>query len=598
MPTINLKELVTVAPVYQKPTIVGYNRLESRPRSTNFDRSLKAEVRDAMWMLTRQWQTGEFAGDNAGSAAKIKLFTEKTSLSKLGMQDYPLKDYDPDIPLETIVEREKIPVDLALRVQMGKYFKKLMKESLSAHFSTLLGEYKLSKTLSAEEVHKIEKDKESTGFYKLVKDRVPDGYKIYEEINDNSFLTWVTANIPGETAAFDILAENFLNWFKRLFSQPEDETDNAWIPSNLEYKFKTTARSGSRQEITLPADQYYSGNLDWYSFNFSEGLAPSIQDFKPDREVISFLPSPASIKGMPNARFWEMEENEINFGDISAGTTGLMNMLLAEFGLMFSNDWMIIPYKLPVNSLCKIKGIVVTDVFGDRYLIKAAGEGPDSEWERWAMYSMSNRYEFAPYNNYFFLPPTLTKSLESDPVEKVHFIRDEMANMAWGIESVIPSPMGKGISGKENVIANDGQHAEEDFSSSAEVRYLLGTKVPENWIPFIPVHKEGSVSEMHFQRAQMPRLDSLPTSGDGQFATIKPQGVILTEVKEKYFIEEEEIPKAGVIVKRTYQRTRWFDGKTCLWIGRRKETGRGQGSSRLTFDQIVDITVKKENDGM
>ena len=45
---------------YRIPTITAYNRLEATPRTTNFDRSLKAEVRDAMWMLTRQWQFGEF----------------------------------------------------------------------------------------------------------------------------------------------------------------------------------------------------------------------------------------------------------------------------------------------------------------------------------------------------------------------------------------------------------------------------------------------------------------------------------------------------------------------------------------------------------
>ena len=30
------------------------------------DRALRAEVRDPLWMLTRQWQMGEFQGDDAG----------------------------------------------------------------------------------------------------------------------------------------------------------------------------------------------------------------------------------------------------------------------------------------------------------------------------------------------------------------------------------------------------------------------------------------------------------------------------------------------------------------------------------------------------
>jgi hypothetical protein len=46
------------------PTVMMWNRVEGRPRAVkNFDRALKAEVRDPLWMLTRQWQMGEFEGD-------------------------------------------------------------------------------------------------------------------------------------------------------------------------------------------------------------------------------------------------------------------------------------------------------------------------------------------------------------------------------------------------------------------------------------------------------------------------------------------------------------------------------------------------------
>src|ERR671922_583162 len=51
----------------EHPAITRWNRLEGRPRTHHFDRALRAEVRDAMWMLSRQWQLGEFVGDDAGS---------------------------------------------------------------------------------------------------------------------------------------------------------------------------------------------------------------------------------------------------------------------------------------------------------------------------------------------------------------------------------------------------------------------------------------------------------------------------------------------------------------------------------------------------
>ena len=64
------------------PTITTWNRLEGRPRSQSFERALQAEVRDALWMLTKQWQIGEFRGSDAGSPVFAKLLMQKTRLTK------------------------------------------------------------------------------------------------------------------------------------------------------------------------------------------------------------------------------------------------------------------------------------------------------------------------------------------------------------------------------------------------------------------------------------------------------------------------------------------------------------------------------------
>ncbi len=65
---------------------------------------------------------------------------------------------------------------------------------------------------------------------------------------------------------------------------------------------------------------------------------------------------------------------------------------------------------------------------------------------------------------------------------------------------------------------------------------------------------------------------------------------MLTEKPAPFFIFEEEVPRSGVIVRRSFQRARWLNGKTCLWIGRSKETGKGEGWSNLKFDQIEPIS--------
>ncbi len=124
--------------------------------------------------------------------------------------------------------------------------------------------------------------------------------------------------------------------------------------------------------------------------------------------------------------------------------------------------------------------------------------------------------------------------------------------------------------------------------TGATIRYRLGTRVRENWIPFIPVHKPGSNRDIRLQRAAIPRPFADAPS------PVEPRGAILRAGLDEprpqpYFIHEEEVPKAGAVVTRTYQRARWWDGRVYTWLGRRKQTGRGQGSSGLKFDRIEPI---------
>jgi hypothetical protein len=56
-------------------------------------------------------------------------------------------------------------------------------------------------------------------------------------------------------------------------------------------------------------------------------------------------------------------------------------------------------------------------------------------------------------------------------------------------------------------------------------------------------------------------------------------GVLVTDKDDK---------NAGRIVQRTFQRARWHDGKTFLWVGRRSQSGRGEGSSGLAFDHVLE----------
>lgn len=53
------------------------------------------------------------------------------------------------------------------------------------------------------------------------------------------------------------------------------------------------------------------------------------------------------------------------------------------------------------------------------------------------------------------------------------------------------------------------------------------------------------------------------------------------------FRANEEIPRGGVVVTRSRQWTRWIDGSSQLWVGRRKLPGNFETLSQLRFDFLV-----------
>ncbi|MFA5327635.1 MAG: hypothetical protein WC384_07580 [Prolixibacteraceae bacterium] len=563
---------------YRIPSITAYNRLETSPRTANFDRSLKAEVRDAMWMLTRQWQFGEFEGEDAASPVTAQILGMHTTMDRVRFPAGQPFAFNQDMPLETHVERETIRPNLSIAVQMGRYFLKLMKtNALEAALPDFISRYPLNFTIDPN-------DREAVQLYDSVKNKVFNGYSLYLEITTPEdaatiYENWIDSAFPLIKDQFKTIGNLFAAWHQRNYSQPVTTEDTAWLPEQLEYQFAIS--SPQNQQKTLTADQYYEGHLDWYSFDLDARKQVSLPDQPeeqpaPTENFVSFIPAPIAFKGMPNARFWMMEENQTDFGKIDTSPTGLLHLMLAEFGLIYSNDWFMLPYPLSINTLCEIQGIVVTDVFGQEILVRPAGKGLETNWHRWAMFHHSSKQNSLNATNLFYLTPAITKSLYSPPLEEVNFLRDEMANMVWAVENIVPSQTGKGIRGSEMALTDKPADAFVP-AGTAEIRYVLGTTVPDYWKPFVPVHVNGSDTEIRFQRAQMPGAKP-------------PYGVILTEQPAPYFINEEEVPRAGAIVTRSFQRTRWLNGKTYLWIGRAKEAGRGEGLSNLRFDQIEDIT--------
>ena len=170
-----------------------------------------------------------------------------------------------------------------------------------------------------------------------------------------------------------------------------------------------------------------------------------------------------------------------------------------------------------------------------------------------------------------------------------------------GRRAVVPLADGRGTRGVEAARETRAHYerllaapATPAVPPAAPIRYQVMTSVPENWIPFVPVHVPGDIREIQLQRAAMPRIlegDPSPPERVRPRTTLLREGLDATP-PEPYFVHEEEVPRAGVRVKQGYQRTRWRDGRVVVWLGARKQTGRGEGSSGLAFDRLVDLPAQ------
>ncbi len=600
-PDLTLKQVISINPAFRRPRIVAFNRLEARPRTHEFTRSLRAEVRDPLWMLTRQWQFGEFAGEDAASPVTARIAYQHHPIETIALRDGAAAAFDAStLPLETRVEREPVPLvlrelangetysDVLFAMRWGQQLLRAMKQqSLDGHYQLYRARFPIRvwpPEPTGSEPRAV-LDAEADQVALAARRGSADGVAVWRAVQLGTHDAWLDAQPGGDKPALKALVADFAASCSasasRLFTQPADANDSAWVPNHLEYRFAVAAPPEPKAAApVLVADDYHEGRLDWYSFDsVADRRLERPRDGEPTAitdQVESFLPAPVRFKGQPHPRFWQMEETQTDFGKIETSTTGLLHLILAEFGLIYSNDWFMLPHVMAVNTVCDICGIVVDDTFGRHTYVRPAGRARESEWQRFAMFHLTERSTRNAANR-FYLVPTVGKTLESPAIERVNFIRDEMANMAWAVEKILPSQLGIGISGDRPApaLATPPATATDDV----KIQYVLGTRPPPNWIPFVPVHVERSANEIRLQRARM-------AGGE------PPRGRLLREPRSPYFVEEEEVPRAGIYVERSWQRVRWLHGKTLIWIGRRKTAGRGEGSSELVFDRIADLQTR------
>lgn len=551
-----------------------WTRIEPYSRDRSLQQGLNAEVHDPLWLLARQWQLREFAGEDAGSPVWAELTTTCAPITRFlphppGTSPSQVQEYDGSVPLETLVEQEPIRnaqghvPSLRLAAEAGLQFLRFLKangaESLR---SKVIEEFPLRAPTVAE---RTALDSDTVRFMEVMANRVPDGRVLKTQLP-----AWT---VPPELRdKVEAANKSWMTWYDALFYEAKS---SSWVPARLEYQAQISA-STPKGEVVLETTEYADGHLDWYSFDAVSGAtlgaksddATTIQNRSIPQRVV---PTPVRFHGMPASRYWEFEDANIDFGAIAAGEQQLAHLLLIEFGLVSGDDWFIIPVRLPVGTLCYTDSLTVSDTFGIRTNIQSARavdqgiQASSPELSPWDLFHVSGD---TAKTDALFLPPTLGKSLQGKSTEEVLFMRDEMANMVWAVERTVESALNLPLNQSEEYFQARGKATDLPAvgPEAALTRlYKLASQVPPHWVPMLPVPING-----HYL--------GLKTSGPGK-------GRVVTELQDTT-LYGEEVPREGVRVSRAYQYTRWTNGHSYLWVGRRNEVGRGEGSSGLVFDQL------------
>lgn len=574
------------------PSVTTWQRLEPRTRSTTL-RSVQARIHDPMWLLARQWQLGEFRGEDTGSLVRAEFTVHRSPLTRYrpdppdaGVGAFP---FPADAPLEAVVEAETgggpATTGALFAAQAGQCFVRSLGPVLGARYRAAYVERYGLPSLPDAEADDL--DDAGRRLLRLLVGRVPDGRQLRADLLEALRPASGTGALPVEPAidAGDVdavrrAAERFLIWFDGIAPPTRPE---AWVPARFEHAFAVGAAHPRHADtdVALVAEEYAGGSLDWHGFdeNSRDDLGAGGAT---DSESVTALPTAVRFPGMPKPRWWEFEEGPTNLGALDAAPGDLGRLALLQYALLYGNDFLQIPIEIPVGSLAWIEGLTVTTTFGETLGIPSV-EDFDGAAGPFSMFRLTRRADGAGIGgraDFLLVAPTIGPSLHGPVLEQVLLMRDEMANLAWAVEERVQTPAGTSVVPREAAADRRRREAAElpepALPPAPGLVYRLATEVPDHWLPLVPVLASRAVAGVSWDNVALevaglaaPRASLLASRGEGPLR-----------------IPEEEVPRTGAIVERTWQRARWLDGRVHVWVQRRKRLGRGEGSSGLRFDVL------------
>jgi len=536
------------------PSITYWSQIQPSPRTPSVANGLAAPVRDPAWFLSRQWQLGEFQGLDGGSPAFVRIGSHVTPIDSatLGASVIPLSSGK---LLEPVVEAESLEPDLSTRVELGQSFETLVAPAIASLFRAA---YPIARATAAA-------DPAEARFRSICAGRATDGVALYQaakaaKAEYKALPPTPTLSATQIPSALDAI-NAFIEWVESTWGTFATGEPPSWDPSRLDYSATVTAGG-----LMLSVEPDSENALDWYAFDVVSGMAPASTT-----AMTSVIPGHVRFRGMPNPRWWDFESSATDFGALLTDTRDLAKLLFADFLLIHGDDWYLTRLDVPSGSLCWIDSLTVTDVFGSAIAIPRADAPPGTSWTMFSTTDQSSD-STAPF---LVAPASAAAALQaSSPLEEVHLLRDETADMAWAIERIVEDPIGNPIT------LSPAPESTTPTDSPAALAYQLATALPANWFPLLPfLTSAGGLALV---------------AGTVEGSSQTPQTILVKQLSSEGFqLPQHEVSRSGLRLQRVACRTRTPDGGATLWVARRRHIGAGEASSGLRYDQAQSVADKQ-----
>ena len=563
----------------------AWNRLEARSRKDDFAAALGAATADPLWALARQWQFLELKSEDAVTPIRATFTYEVASPDEVQLGAQPYEAIS-TTPLEVLVEREQVDWDWRLRMRAGQQYERLTRLYDPANAASLISQARAACPIARPSDDEwIELDLASRRFVLLMEGRATDGKALLLKIQQ------------GDAAVSAAIGALWLAWYQKLYTQSTGRMSPAWKPDRLDYEFRV--RGGTPiPPGSLRARSYRNGTVDWDTFALERTEATKVFT---QNASLTLTPVHVRYAGQPMRRWWEFEDSAVDFGALDVAKTDLAKLVLMEFALVFGDDWFIIPLSAAPNSLVRVNSLRVEDCFGIRTDIAPGRDLSTDALKVWQVFSLAADQRNGQSADFLYVPPSAGVREESPILEEIRFARDEGANLVFAIEHTVPNQLGEPSAGfaahlellrRQRLLAADTQTAsgEPESTSGSNVtspppllRYVLATKVPANWIPYIATDQQNVINGVPQRSVKLRRGEMVSTETGDAGRSIAPLSRLL-KGDETDWIFEEAVGRAGVRVELRRQRMRSAKGETFVWLGRKVGVGKGETRSGLAFD--------------